>query len=96
MISIGSKVVAIGTCALATKLVHVDDGGPFTYPNGAPKKGQIYVVIGFVVDGDILGLKLIGIPVFHNVSGETGWDSRCFRELDELKSELRLAKEMQS
>lgn len=79
-------MVAIGKHQDSALPVHEEDGGNFTFPGGIPKNGCIYVVIGFFSDGDILGLRLIGHPVFHKQIGEVGWDSRCFRELEEMKA----------
>lgn len=59
-----------------------------------PEKKSVYVVNGFYVCRvtGALGLKLVGVPVFNAVTGEEmGWNSKCFRLLDMVKMENRLA-----
>lgn len=86
MIEVSDKVVCVGPHPKNVSPTQSD----YTFPNGIPESGKVYVVHGFAADGQRIGLKLVGIPVFWKHTGkELGWDIRCFRKLEEIQREAR-------
>jgi len=80
---IGDKVVCVG---------HSKKTEPFNPQTHRvigefPVVNSVYVIAKFNIDEiGVLGLILIGSSAVHIPTGvETGWDSSCFRLLDELK-----------
>lgn len=92
--NINDKVVHVGMKHIPSSERHPPNFSLIT-PAGRPIEGTVYVISGYYYAEnypDLLGLRLVGLPIFHPRTGEElGWDSRGFRLLDMVKLENRLA-----
>jgi hypothetical protein len=69
---------------------------------GLPKKDVVYVVretfngwCGYFGQTPSVGLRLVGIICACQGELEYGWDSTCFRKLEEIQAESKLKREQE-
>lgn len=84
---IGDKVIS---------LIDFIPNKTFLHPYGEPLKDNIYVIKGFIIKQNMLGLKLIGLKTIQaDTNEETGWAADKFRKLDDIKEINQLKRELE-